>query len=823
MKFGITFEQRSVPQFAPYNVNYNELKTIIKSRTVPESPSDPIVIRGLGNAQDNRWNTLEDDLFPLLYREFERASNFIRVKYGELDRRLSYLERQFKRLQRDDSTLAYQRPLDQTRRFQRLVQSVHELGDDIQALIRFSGAQRTAFRKILKKYKKWTGSATLEQRCRSSFFSQTDALQPDMTGYLDRLAQVSASITKLTRSNAPARNISRLHRPGVNLPSVIPPAKVFKDVLDQSKSPLDLDVALDFTPLGKSAGRAVYWIHTDHLEEANVLLQRYMRQTYPPAPFHQILFDNLGRFVQEMNATPIAQLDDGEGITPTKVAMTARWNADDAIVSLSDISNGSRVLPKSVHVKRKDVPKIMKREPPESCPSEVRDYLTLHRDVKPLAAVTSQRSTFCGYTNSAEVGNWATLDTGISAGNPGSFDTKAPERERLSFPHGVLEIRWEFSPMPEIVRALDSGHLVERIRGFSLEEYAIFAVCRPENATLPIWQPTLQKDIRKLSLNSAPRLKGSTSFVRQSTTGSSTEGQSDEVFSANVTRGSDSNPYTPATSITDFAETAEPTPIKPEKPTAKHRNHDPARHPRPAIQRYWNEFDDGSEADNDSYAIYVQPDEPFELPGAEAMSKALAALRTSLSRGKSRVVSWLNLEEKKGPSERDSLLGHRDAEAGDMEDSSSSSSSDDTVRGHVSRKEARVRTVSGGGTAAARAPALVSVWLRSRHRVRRLKRNRERALFRAYAGLIALGYFLLAVSRVIRAVGRKSAAFEVAGGIVACAVLAEACAVLAVALLVMRRGRSVGVAHKMGFGVVVAGVVIWGAAVLVSVGLGGKR
>ncbi|KAJ6436152.1 ATP-dependent DNA helicase pfh1 [Purpureocillium lavendulum] len=38
------------------------------------------------------------------------------------------------------------------------------VSDDIQALSRFANAQIVAFRKILKKYRKWTGSTTLTSR-----------------------------------------------------------------------------------------------------------------------------------------------------------------------------------------------------------------------------------------------------------------------------------------------------------------------------------------------------------------------------------------------------------------------------------------------------------------------------------------------------------------------------------------------------------------------------------------------------------------------------------------------------------------------------------
>ncbi|KAI1128818.1 hypothetical protein F5Y10DRAFT_239578 [Nemania abortiva] len=50
------------------------------------------------------------------------------------------------------------------RRFVKYHTQIEECGQDIKALSRFVNAQVTAFRKILKKYKKWTGSTSLSSR-----------------------------------------------------------------------------------------------------------------------------------------------------------------------------------------------------------------------------------------------------------------------------------------------------------------------------------------------------------------------------------------------------------------------------------------------------------------------------------------------------------------------------------------------------------------------------------------------------------------------------------------------------------------------------------
>lgn len=55
-------------------------------------------------------------------------------------------------------------PIKRQRRFAKLERDLRLCDNDIHALARFSKAQVTAFRKILKKYKKWTGSTSLTSR-----------------------------------------------------------------------------------------------------------------------------------------------------------------------------------------------------------------------------------------------------------------------------------------------------------------------------------------------------------------------------------------------------------------------------------------------------------------------------------------------------------------------------------------------------------------------------------------------------------------------------------------------------------------------------------
>jgi hypothetical protein len=61
--------------------------------------------------------------------------------------------------------------LKRRQRFAKYEQTLLQCGDDIKSLERFVNAQVVAFRKILKKYRKWTGSSTLSARFKENILS----------------------------------------------------------------------------------------------------------------------------------------------------------------------------------------------------------------------------------------------------------------------------------------------------------------------------------------------------------------------------------------------------------------------------------------------------------------------------------------------------------------------------------------------------------------------------------------------------------------------------------------------------------------------------
>ncbi|RYP19200.1 hypothetical protein DL765_003515 [Monosporascus sp. GIB2] len=159
MKFGQHLEQQSVPGWSIHNVDYNSLKHQIKTHTTKDQAS-AIAIPG---QQDPALKKFEDSFFFELCRQHDRVCLFVSSKCDEIHWRLRHISDQVNRLIlqcTDNRGLTVKRQ----RRFAKYRQQIDECGDDIKALGRFVEAQIVAFRKILKKYKKWTRSATLSIR-----------------------------------------------------------------------------------------------------------------------------------------------------------------------------------------------------------------------------------------------------------------------------------------------------------------------------------------------------------------------------------------------------------------------------------------------------------------------------------------------------------------------------------------------------------------------------------------------------------------------------------------------------------------------------------
>ncbi|KAG0646019.1 hypothetical protein D0Z07_7749 [Hyphodiscus hymeniophilus] len=94
MKYGETFQAQSVPQWAPYNVDYNELKNLIKVHTTKDQ-GQAIAIPGHA---DLALAKFEYSFFNELSNQHDRVDLFVSSKAAEVGRRLESYQRDFLRL-----------------------------------------------------------------------------------------------------------------------------------------------------------------------------------------------------------------------------------------------------------------------------------------------------------------------------------------------------------------------------------------------------------------------------------------------------------------------------------------------------------------------------------------------------------------------------------------------------------------------------------------------------------------------------------------------------------------------------------------------------
>ncbi|KAF9637940.1 SPX domain-containing protein [Lasiodiplodia theobromae] len=562
MKYGETLRQRSIPQWGPYNVDYDEIKHLIKEHTTPGN-GKAVSIPGQPDVNRNQF---EDQLFDILSGEHQRIDLFVRSKSGEIERRLHHVTKQINQFTlRERATSPGDRNISERRRqkYGRIEGDVLRAGEEIRSLARFVGAQRLAFAKLLKKYKKWTHSDLLEQRFKQEVlsqpgtFSQTD-LAPLLNYWSDTLHAVREAYQAGQAPKTPKIALSDEDPIDSAVSADLKTVPPRIHAAAESANEVDLDTALSTLPLGPSGARATYWVHSEQIVEIQILLLQTLRlfegkltKSQPTSPFETpkrrdsserldslndraddvgaIFIDDSERYAQQRSATTVEDTEETPGKPAARVLGSARWNAGgEAAVcvpcELNPENSGTTVCAK---LKRKHLSDFLTLDKPfhsrrpsglspiqenvsqsdisERDPADdLRSWLSSHRNFRPIAGVCAKRSRFVGMDNDPDHGVWATLDREIYLKSPDLSDLAEndwPKKGRqgaTAFPFAVLEIRCEGAQTNDLIHTLDHSHLTERIRGFSLEAHAIWTCCKPSAMQPPYWLPTLERDIRKV-------------------------------------------------------------------------------------------------------------------------------------------------------------------------------------------------------------------------------------------------------------------------------------------------------------------------------------
>jgi hypothetical protein len=161
-------------------------------------------------------------------------------------------------------------------------------------------------------------------------------------------------------------------------------------------------------------------------------------------------------------------------------------------------------------------------------------------------------------------------------------------------------------------------------------------------------------------------------------------------------------------------------------------------------QAYWNEYDDGSEAENEPYAIYINPDAESTFPGAKTMTHVLSIANGPVERMK----KWWSPTTT--PGERQSLIGNGnghyfgDAQPTDTEaDDEAYASSSDFPSGYTPHY--------------ATFPSVMD---------QKLSRHHERLLFQVTLASFGASLVLLIIAGTLVATGRHRLRIEVDAAVI---------------------------------------------------------
>ena len=390
------------------NIDYNEIKHLIKLRTSPtQGKAKVIAVPGQFN-ESKVFEEFEGELYQELLEQHQRIDLFVKSKSGEITRRLNHLHKQVENLGRKGCCAIQKRiSVRRLERYSKVEGDVLRVGEEIQSLARFVGAQRLAFQKLLKKYQKWTGSYSLGSRFyhevlgRSTSFSQKD-FTPQLNQWAEVLANVrgpfdagltwSPKDSKSDRENDPTP--TRYPALGTQkqrwnasppLDDVCSSVSELQDVCTDG-SDIDVDTALATLPLGNSAGKTAYWIHPDNMIEIHILLLQHMRlrrkrSSSAASPSHSaessrrgsihdsptghdlsskdeintIVCDDLQSFAERHNGATIDDIESCPGSTPEEATASIRYlSAGEVtvVVGTASTKEPSRTQPGTKSIKK---------------------------------------------------------------------------------------------------------------------------------------------------------------------------------------------------------------------------------------------------------------------------------------------------------------------------------------------------------------------------------------------------------------------------------------------------------------------------------------
>ncbi|KAL1302136.1 hypothetical protein AAFC00_002570 [Neodothiora populina] len=652
MKYGASLRAHSIPAWAHHNIDYDEIKHFIKENTTPGNGST-ISIPGTG---DTRGQEIEHALFDILCQQHKRINLFVWSKTGEIKRRLDHLDKQTKELRSRGSQSQTRITAKRLERYGRLESDVLKAGEELRSLSRFITAQQTAFRKLIKKHKKWTRSSGLELSFNkevlgdSGSFTKVD-LEPLLIEWEEILDAVRILYEERMRGSLATTSLinSKPQQQSLSLRKAV---AEFREVV-QSSSHTKFDTFFATLPLGDGGRNAAYWVHPDNVVELQVLLLQHTRshavrrQSVSSTPIGTasrnnsqinstssrrgstsaeydtglLVIDDQTDFVQKQSSTTLEARENNAGVRLQNANVAARWTQEDeAIIARQTEAGAENTGVVESMVKRKYLAAAL--NPESSIPArkasnteesskqieELRSWFSSNPKYQPLVTITSSRQRFTDIAADSSGFLLSTLDKSISMKESAlndldTIDSMTNSSHADKFPFAVLRVHQEGTHASNLLRVLDNSHLVERVRGFSLEYHAVWQCHKPENTVPPFWIPLLEKEIRKLpkSVGWGKRDHGVYSnFGSQATTPNMSASNTSESGHGDTTAVEDQS-NAGRISIVDELQS-------PRLSSFRKKRSQAYAPPEAQRQKYWSEYDNPSDDDEDgAYVLFIDP------------------------------------------------------------------------------------------------------------------------------------------------------------------------------------------------------------------------
>ena len=403
---------------------------------------------------------------------------------------------------------------------------------------RFVVVQRTGFAKIQKKYRRWTKDRELPRIFKDEISGRSGSLfQVDLGYLLDQYIDVLGALRSVFDGDNTSTALTK------EVDAQLPAARISKAL--EHDDQLDFDLAMSTVPLGTNGTKAIYWIHPDHVVEVQVLLLQHMRlhtkssrspsrrtsanatprrrqsssantDRYFGNEDHvglQIL-DYAEAFAIKQNASTVGSSEESKGSIGIKAAANVRFSAaaEAAIVVCTAIDprtqsageiriaklkrrfteaflDTSKPLPDKQNIRFVDRTGSFSAGEEET--QTIRQWLTEHQEITPIAGVGAKRTRFAGLHNNSSSGIWATLDREVFMKGSLIKDLANDEWAQTAilgstqFPHAILEVRCEGSQAASLIQTLDRSHLVCVDVFFQLDAISLTPVRLSEFAGSP--------------------------------------------------------------------------------------------------------------------------------------------------------------------------------------------------------------------------------------------------------------------------------------------------------------------------------------------------